>query len=159
MRGPLLPLVALLLLGIGLPAAASALDARLGRVPLLVACDGREGVILVDGSRALVVHNWTHSVEGTPIVEVFKLRGGHLVLDEAWAKSSGAGHPYSYEELGGHYLQVRGGWLVYDADYDIGPRLDIEGYRRYWAEVLVEEGGRVVWACRGFVNATVQVLG
>ncbi len=74
-----------------------------------------------------VSYNWTHSVERSPIVEVYKIRGGKLVLVEAKAKSFGTGHPYNAEEIGGNETLFENGWIVYTANYTVGSSVYVIG--------------------------------
>ncbi|MCE4624910.1 MAG: DUF1850 domain-containing protein [Desulfurococcales archaeon] len=113
------------------------------RPKLLLECDGIKVELSLTGNEKLE-YNWTHSVEGTPIVEIYKVTPEGLTLIETRAKSFGAGHPYNAEEIGGVFKGEVNGWLVYTANYTIGPRLEIMGSPDFPANITVWSGDRWV---------------
>ncbi len=141
----------------GLPLASRASHA-MGWTGLAVRveCDNR-AILVEPAEGAKIVYYWIHSVELTPIVEVYKVTPRGLVLVEGKARSFGAGHPYNAEELGGRFYITRD-WLVYTANYTIGPSLRITGSKDYYrALYIVIPEGENFTLCAGFERASIEV--
>ncbi len=98
----------------------------LGRGTLIVHCDNNT-ISVPAGLVYRVDYEWLHSVEKTPIIEVYAIRDGEIVQVEAWARSFGAGHPYNSEEIGGNKTFFVNGWIVYTANETLGPVLVNQG--------------------------------
>ena len=126
---------------------------------LVIVCDGRTAAV-VDLSRGPVVvwYNWTHSVEGSIIAEKILASPHGLVLVEAWAKSFGAGHPYSSEEIGGSSFAFRDGYMVYGANQSLGYELSILAYEDYHGNITLETNGLKTVVCPDFSRGTIMVL-
>ena len=126
--------------------------------PLLVInCDSN--IIKIPlGEPLNLTYSWTHSVEGTPIVEEYSVTPMGLTLTLVKSQSFGAGHPYSAEELGGNYT-VENGYLIYTANYYIGKSLEILGNPSYNGTIIIEkpkENQRIT--CINFIHATIEVV-
>ncbi len=120
---------------------------------LVVECDGSVSTYVIPPSGLRVEYNWTHSVEGTIIVEIYNATQEGLTLVEALSQSFGAGHPYSAEEIGGSY-RTSGGYMVYTANYTIGRRLEVEGPRIYANYIRVDHN---IPRCIHFQHAVIEV--
>ncbi|MEB3806493.1 MAG: DUF1850 domain-containing protein [Desulfurococcales archaeon] len=104
-----------------------------------------------------IAYTWIHSVEKTPVTEVYIARPEGLILVEARAESFGAGHPYSSAEIGGGQTRVlENGTIIYEANYNIGGRLEIIGHPDYSGSITVYYNGHT-FTCSGFVEAVVSV--
>jgi hypothetical protein len=120
---------------------------------LTVNCDGETQLYIVPPEGLTLEYNWTHSVEGTIIVEVYNVTPEGLTLIKAMSQSFGAGHPYSAREIGGSF-RVTGKYMVYTANYPIGRTLEIEGPREYANYIEVSNYGK---ACIHFQHAVIEV--
>lgn len=124
---------------------------------LLVECDNATLTLPLD-EPARLEYTWIHSVEKTPITEVYLVTPRGLTLVEARAQSFGAGHPYSSEEIGGGETRILdNGTIVYGANYTIGRSLEILGHPDYQGRIIVEASGLRA-SCEGFVWAKVAVV-
>ena len=134
--------------------------ARAGPPPygaLLIDCDGTEHVFPLDGE-VYVIYNWTHSVEGTIIMEEYRVdpqRG--LVLVLAAAKSFGAGHPYNAEELGGTFY-YKGDLMYYTANLSMGGEIDIAAPAEYGGNITVLWNTARIMVCPSFQQGSIRVL-
>lgn len=152
---------ALLLIIIALPglALASRTSHISGWTGLAVRVECDNTTLLVEPANgARIVYYWVHSVELTPIIEIYKVTPRGLVLVMAKAKSFGAGHPYNAEELGGEFYFTKD-WLVYTANYSMGPSLRITGSKDYYrALYIVVPEGENYTLCAGFERASIEVV-
>ncbi len=124
---------------------------------LIVECDNYTITVPLPHEGLLLAYTWTHSVEGTPITEVYNVSPEGLTLIRAEAESFGAGHPYSAQELGGNYT-IEEGKMIYYADYYMGKSLEILGHPDYNGTIIVSQpdaSGKLV--CTGFVRASIRV--
>lgn len=119
---------------------------------LIVVCDGDKVEYRLPQGGLVVEYNWTHSVEGTFIVEIYNATPKGLILIKTLAQSFGAGHPYSAEELGGRFY-VEGGYMVYTGHYNIGKVLEVEGPPEYSNYIKVAG----IEVCNHFRYARVEV--
>jgi len=103
-----------------------------------------------------ITYSWIHSVEGTPIIETYRIINNTLVLVEARAQSFGAGHPYSGEEVGGDF-RFEEGYLVYEAYYPVGPRLEIMGHADYPGNLTINLVGDTSLTCKNFTHALIII--
>ncbi len=123
---------------------------------LRVECGNATITVPLDG-QVRVAYTWIHSVEKTPITEVYKVTPQGLILVEAMAQSFGAGHPYSSSEIGGNNTKILGnGTIAYEANYNIGMSLEIIGHPDYEGIITIHYGGSVL-VCREFTKATITV--
>ncbi|MET1101186.1 MAG: DUF1850 domain-containing protein [Pyrodictiaceae archaeon] len=122
---------------------------------VLVKCNNSMFTVPIPPKGVLVIYNWTHSVEKTPIVEYYNVTPEGIWLVKALAKSFGAGHPYSAEELGGRY-SLENGYMVYTAHYYIGPRLEAMGPHEYTAMVVI--GAPLNVTCKGVDHLILEVV-
>ncbi len=123
-------------------------------LPILrVECDGNMSAYVIPPAGLRVEYNWTHSVEGTIIVEVYNATQEGLTLVEALSQSFGAGHPYSAKEIGGSY-STSDRYMVYTANYTIGRRLEVEGPRIYANYIRVDHNAP---QCVHFQHAVIEV--
>ncbi len=104
----------------------------------------------------IIIYNWTHSVENTPIIEYYKVENGRLIEYMAKAKSFGAGHPYSSEEIGGVFY-YEGDYMVYTGHIIYSNRLSIIGLREYNSSITLEIKGEKVYSCSEFEKADIII--
>ncbi|MCE4628428.1 MAG: DUF1850 domain-containing protein [Desulfurococcales archaeon] len=147
----------ILVLGVlylALSAQARVPTARYGT--LVIECDGAIHRFRLEGE-VYVIYNWTHSVEGTLIMEKYRAdpdRG--LVLVLAAAKSFGAGHPYNAEELGGTFY-YKGDLMYYTANVSMGDEIDIAAPRGYGGNITVIWNGARLMVCPSFQEGSIRV--
>ncbi len=145
--------VALLVVLLALLAVAYLSHYRSVNPLLVIECDGKEHTYPLPPSGLQVEYNWTHSVEGTIIVEVYNATQDGLILVKVMTQSFGAGHPYSAEELGGKFY-VEDVYMVYTGNYNLGYQLEVEGPPEYSNYIKV--GGSKV--CTSFKHAVIRVV-
>ncbi len=124
---------------------------------LIIKCDNLTVEYPVTNNSTYVVYNWTHSVEGTPIMEKYKVTSQGLILVEARAKWFGAGHPYNAEEFNGTFT-VEGDELVYHITYNIGNRLEIIASPNFEGNITVISNNATLFVCPSFTNGTITIL-
>ncbi len=146
-------LATVLMVLVGLLIVINAVNGGGSNTFLVVECDGEEHRYSLPSGGLTIEYNWTHSVEGTIIVEVYNATIDGLILVKVLTQSFGAGHPYSAEELGGSFY-MENGYMVYTSNYNIGYSLEIEGPPEYSNYIKV--GGSKV--CEGFRHALVRVV-
>ncbi|MCE4610046.1 MAG: DUF1850 domain-containing protein [Desulfurococcales archaeon] len=104
----------------------------------------------------IIIYNWTHSVENTPIIEYYKVENGRLIEYMAKTKSFGAGHPYSSEEIEGVFY-YEGDYMVYTGRISYSDKLSIIGLKEYNSTITLEINGEKVYSCAGFEKADIIV--
>ncbi|MEB3789807.1 MAG: DUF1850 domain-containing protein [Desulfurococcales archaeon] len=104
----------------------------------------------------IIIYNWTHSVENTPIIEYYKVENGRLIEYMAKTKSFGAGHPYNSEEIEGVFY-YEGDYMVYTGHITYSDKLSIIGLREYNSSITLEVKDKKVYSCMGFEKADIIV--
>ncbi|MEB3765852.1 MAG: DUF1850 domain-containing protein [Desulfurococcales archaeon] len=104
----------------------------------------------------IIIYNWTHSVENTPIIEYYKVENGRLIEYMAKTKSFGAGHPYSAEEIEGVFY-YEGDYMVYTGHIIYSNQLSIIGLKEYNSSITLEVQEEKVYSCMGFEKADIIV--
>lgn len=122
---------------------------------LVVNCDNKTRIFTIEPN-TIIVYKWIHSVEKTPIIEVYKATPEGLILIQAKSQSFGAGHPYSAEEFNGTF-HVEDGYLVYDIHYNIGKMIEIMGNPEFNGSIIVEQNRTVETVCDQFVHGVIRV--
>jgi hypothetical protein len=124
---------------------------------LYITCDNTTLVIPLR-LKPIIWYKWIHSVEGTPIIEVYNATPRGLILIMVESQSFGAGHPYNAEELNGTFT-VNKSYMVYRAWSPVGKILRIHGDLEYTGNltiVLVGERNEKI-TCPSFVNAVLEI--
>jgi hypothetical protein len=103
----------------------------------------------------IIIYRWTHSVEGTPIVEIYKATPEGLILVKALSQSFGAGHPYNASEINGTFTYNES-YMIYSANYNIGKTLIIEAWRDYQGSIRIIVGDQEV-SCSSFYHGVIKV--
>jgi hypothetical protein len=124
---------------------------------LYITCDNTT-IIVPLKLKPVILYRWIHSVEGTPIIEVYNATPQGIVLVMVASQSFGAGHPYSAEELNGTYT-VNESFMIYSASSPVGKILRIHGDQQYTGKlriVLTGEQNREI-ICPSFVNSVLEI--
>lgn len=122
---------------------------------LLITCDNKTIELPLEPNTTLT-YRWIHSVEKTPIIEVYNVTPKGLILIRAETQSFGAGHPYSAEEFNGTFHFSKD-YMVYDIHYNIGERLEILGNPSFNGTILVSQEGRTTTVCRQFIHGIISI--
>ncbi len=131
---------------------------RTETVEVEIKCNNLVTVLTVNPEKTRISYKWIHSVELTPITEVYKPTKEGLILVQAKSESFGAGHPYSAEELGGSYTVYPNGTMVYTANYNIGNDLRILAVQQFHGEISVNVDNRKVYFCPEFQKGEIKIL-
>ncbi|MCE4619760.1 MAG: DUF1850 domain-containing protein [Desulfurococcales archaeon] len=125
---------------------------------LLIKCDNNNTIkIRIIPNKTKLSYYWIHSVEKSPIIEIYNVTSDGLILVKAEAQSFGAGHPYNSEEIGGKNFTVTNGFMVYSADYNIGKTLEILGNKAFYGSLTISSGNTTI-KCENFIHAVIKII-
>jgi len=122
---------------------------------LVITCDDNTTKIHIQPN-TILEYRWIHSVEKTPIIEVYNVTPNGLILIEAKSQSFGAGHPYSAEEFNGTFY-TENGYLVYEIHYNIGKEIEILGNPEFNGTIILWQGGKATTICKQFIHGVIKV--
>ena len=125
---------------------------------LLIKCDNNNTIkVRIIANKTTLSYYWIHSVEKSPIIEIYNVTPNGLILVKAEAQSFGAGHPYSSEEIGGNSFTVTNGYMIYSADYNIGKTLEILGNKAFYGSLTIKAENTTI-KCENFVHAIIKII-
>jgi len=122
---------------------------------LIITCDENTTRINIQPN-TILEYRWIHSVEKTPIIEVYNVTPNGLILIQAKSQSFGAGHPYSAEEFNGTF-HVENGYLVYEIHYNIGKEIEILGNPEFNGTIILVQENKTVTICKQFIHGIIKV--
>ena len=122
---------------------------------LIIVCDNNLTRLPIK-TNTILEYKWIHSVEKTPIIEVYNVTPNGLILIEAKSQSFGAGHPYSAEEFNGTF-HTENGYLVYEIHYNIGKEIEILGNPEFNGTIVLRQDGKVTTICKQFTHGVIKV--
>jgi len=125
---------------------------------LIIKCDNNNTIkVKIIANKTTLSYYWIHSVEKSPIIEIYNVTPDGLILVKAEAQSFGAGHPYNSEEIGGKNFTVTNGFMIYSADYNIGKTLEILGNKAFYGSLTISSGNTTI-KCENFVHAIIEII-
>lgn len=122
---------------------------------LIIICDENTTKIRIYPN-TILEYRWIHSVEKTPIIEVYNVTPDGLILIQAKSQSFGAGHPYSAEEFNGTF-HFKNGYLVYEIHYNIGKEIEILGNPEFNGTIILKLENKTVTICKQFIHGVIRV--
>ncbi|MCE4618610.1 MAG: DUF1850 domain-containing protein [Desulfurococcales archaeon] len=122
---------------------------------LIITCDENTTKIHIQPN-TILEYQWIHSVEKTPIIEVYNVTPNGLILIQAKSQSFGAGHPYSAEEFNGTF-HTENGYLVYEIHYNIGKEIEILGNPEFNGTIVLKQDGKATTICKQFTHGVIKV--
>ena len=95
------------------------------RIPIvIISCEGNVLYIKPLNKELKIVVKYIHSVERTPIIEVYKVRENGLYLEEFLWKSFGAGLPLGPINSRAHIIEVNGFYCMANIEEYLGHKLE-----------------------------------
>jgi len=96
---------------------------------------------------------FVHSVERTPVREVFHISRGRIILSETYYKSMGAGLPTSGEG----FAQQEDWFCIKGMNRDLGPKISV-GTWPFTKHVLVAGGNRYMLSRNTYITYQIAVI-